>query len=105
MLHWTGSVIQGLASIVCAILGLADTIPWWIAVILFLAFAVGAVLTAPFLQKPAPAAADIPAQSAFVRGDATGSRISDVRSDAHVFIDGSARESILVRIIHTTRDR
>jgi hypothetical protein len=107
VLQWVGASLQGLVGLGCVVLGISTWTPIWIAIgiVLGLMFLAGAVLTAPFLVRPIASVSDVPAQSAFIRGDASGSRIDDVRSDADLFIDGAARESILTRIRHSPRAR
>lgn len=105
MRHWIGTSLFGVAGIAATLLQAWQSLPAWGIGLTVLFAAGGVILTWPVRREPAhdtprisspPPAAD----TAFIRGDANGSTMVDVSSDAQVFIEGDARETFLSRIIH-----
>lgn len=103
MRHWIGMCLLGVAGIAATLLQAWQSLPAWGIALTILLTAGGVTLTwpvrreqdAPRVSSPPPAA-----DTAFIRGDASGSTMVDVSSDAQVFIEGDARETFLSRIIH-----
>lgn len=95
MRHWLGTTILTLLGISLSLWAAAAHWPIWLTICVLALTVLGIVLSWPVKVANE--------SSAFVRGDASGSSFTDVRSDAHTFIDGNARETLFTRVQHRRR--
>lgn len=98
MRHWIGSSLLTVAGLGVTLYQAWQSAPPWLIALTVLLTAIGVLLMWPLRRERGAA-------TAFIRGDASGSTAVDVSSDAQVFIEGDARETVLSRIIHSPRRR
>lgn len=95
MRHWLGSSVLACIGIVIGAISIRNDAPLWFIVLVICLAILGATLTWPVRRD---ALSNSP--STFIRGDASGSTMRDVQSNAHTFIDGDARETLFERVVH-----
>lgn len=99
MRRWFGTVITGGVGLVLALLGVVSVLPPWATIIVVILFGVGSALLWPVRRKGPQA------QSAFVRGNVSNSRFTDVSSNADAFINGDVHETLFRHITHRPRTK
>lgn len=104
MRQWIGSTVLALVGIGIGLAALVSSWPIAWPITIAIVTIVAVVLTWPSSIRRA--AAPPPArQTATIRGDVSGSTITDVWSNADSLVDGNVRESILERLVHRPRNK
>jgi len=93
------SILSLIVGLLFGALGALQLLPPWLAWPLLGIGVLAAIFTYQ-VPKPSGGSDD---DSAFVRGDASGSTFEDVRSNAKDFVHGNATESVFRRVTHRGR--
>lgn len=98
MRQYIGSIVSLLLAVGIAIIGAVTHWPWhwWVFVIIVALCLVAAILAYPAPDRP---------QTAFVVGDASGSKFRNVYSDADDFVRGDARRALFWNVVHLSHHR
>ena len=95
-----GGLILAALAVALGIYSGIDSWPWWLTAVFSLLGLSGVILTLLPLNKKASEVAEKP--TAFIRGDATGSSLDTIYSDADFMVDGNARKTKFRNITHRT---
>jgi hypothetical protein len=109
MRQYVGTVIFGVVAVAVGVVGwfVPDIHQSWLWSLLVAAAVIACLIGAYLLhpsRKPSSPASQI-APSAFIKGDADGSTLQRVKSNADDFITGNARRAFLADIKHKSRGR
>lgn len=95
-----GGIILAVLAVILGIYSGIDSWPWWLTALFSLLSLSGVILMLLPLDKKTSEVAEKP--TAFIRGDASGSRLDTIYSDADFMVDGNARETKFRNITHRT---
>jgi hypothetical protein len=94
-----GTILAALAVVIAIISGI-DSWPWWLTAIFALLSLAGVILMLIPSDQKTSEVEERP--TAFIRGDASGSSLNTVYSDADFMVDGNARKTKFRNITHRT---
>jgi hypothetical protein len=104
--EWIGTSMIALTGTVIGLLGIWRQWPTWLLVGFGLVTLSGVWMSRPRRPEPVSTAVPPKTETAFVRGDASGSYFGDVFADgADVFIDGNANRTVFERVLHRPAQR